>query len=171
MEEGKKVENLLAGRQSRREFFKTAGKVVGGALAAWKLKDIVSDPQGELSKPTIALANYLDSGDQHYIPQKVEIEAIEDPNKKVLEYLFASTPEPDRQTLLAKINEQRDGAGRATAAEFTAILSAPAARIRRASATERMPPPTVNGINMFCEAFSTIFKRLLRPYKLATTSI
>ena len=36
--------------------------------------------------------------------------------------------------------------GRATAAEFTATLSAPARRRRRASSTLRTPPPTVKGM-------------------------
>ncbi len=36
--------------------------------------------------------------------------------------------------------------GRASAAELTLILSAPASSTAAASSTERMPPPTVNGI-------------------------
>ena len=39
--------------------------------------------------------------------------------------------------------------GRRTAAVFTETLSAPDIRMRRASATERIPPPTASGIKTF----------------------
>ena len=53
--------------------------------------------------------------------------------------------------------------GRATAAELTLTLSAPASRTAWASATERMPPPIVNGTNTLSavrRARSTIVSRL-----------
>src|ERR1039458_1560469 len=47
--------------------------------------------------------------------------------------------------------------GRRTTAVFTEILSAPDSRMRRASATDRMPPPTASGINTlrFFDDFQT----------------
>ena len=56
----------------------------------------------------------------------------------------------------------RSSSGSSTAAVLTATLSAPARSNRRASSTERTPPPTVNGMNT-CSAVrratSTIVSR------------
>ncbi len=52
--------------------------------------------------------------------------------------------------------------GRCTAEVLTLTLSAPARSIRRASSTERMPPPTVKGMNTSSavrRATSTIVSR------------
>ena len=46
--------------------------------------------------------------------------------------------------------------GRSTAAVLTPTLSAPARSMRRASSTERMPPPTVNGMNTSSAVWRTI---------------
>jgi hypothetical protein len=54
-------------------------------------------------------------------------------------------------------------AGRATAAELTLTLSAPASRTACASATERIPPPIVKGMKTLSavrRARSTIVSRL-----------
>ncbi len=52
--------------------------------------------------------------------------------------------------------------GRRTAAEFTATLSHPAMSRASASATVRMPPPTVNGMNTSRATAATILAAVSR---------
>ena len=60
--------------------------------------------------------------------------------------------------------------GRSSAGEFTEILSAPACSTARASATERMPPATQNGMSIRRATFSTQARSTLRPCGLAVMS-
>ena len=60
--------------------------------------------------------------------------------------------------------------GRCTAAVFTLTLSAPARSIVRASPTERMPPPTVNGMNTCSAVRITTSTMVSRPSDEAVMS-
>jgi len=61
-------------------------------------------------------------------------------------------------------------AGSRTAAVFTATLSAPARSAAPASSTERIPPPTVNGMKMASDTRETISSVVSCPSWLAVMS-
>ena len=60
--------------------------------------------------------------------------------------------------------------GSLTAAVFTPTLSAPAFNIRRTSSTDRMPPPTVSGINTCSDTRRTTSTMVSRESELAVMS-
>ncbi len=60
--------------------------------------------------------------------------------------------------------------GRATAAVFTPILSAPESMSRAASATARTPPPTVSGIESTRRTRATVCAAVARPSGVAEMS-
>ena len=78
--------------------------------------------------------------------------------------LRTSTWLPNRSAISAS------SPGRATAAELTPTLSAPAARSRRTSSVERTPPPTVNGTNTCSAVARTTSSVVSRPAEVALTS-
>ena len=73
------------------------------------------------------------------------------------DYVIFDTP-----PLSAFVDASVISSGRATAAELTEILSAPAFRSRSTSPSSRIPPPTVNGILISAATFLTSSVKVLR---------
>jgi len=72
---------------------------------------------------------------------------------------------------LPKLSASRETSdGSRTAAVFTDTLSAPARSAPPASATERMPPPTVNGMKIESATRATISRVVRRSSGLAEMS-
>ena len=70
-----------------------------------------------------------------------------------------------KRVLNASIKSGSDKAG-----EFTEIFSAPEASTASASATERMPPATQNGMSRICATLLTQARSTERPSGLAEMS-
>lgn len=103
---------ILHKQVSRRRFMLGTGKKLAvTGLAWWKadeiLGGILKNPS-QLAKPMIALADYLDKGDEVYHPQQVEMQLLQDPYEEVVSLMFPNTPVAEKQALLDDINTQRE---------------------------------------------------------------